>query len=59
MTHALVAAEEKARTLGDTHFETWKQVVAEKDVAARQVLADTEASCTATKQQLDRALSAA
>jgi hypothetical protein len=59
MTQAMAAAEEKARTLGDTHFETWKQVAAEKDAAARHVLVDTEASFAATKQQIDRVLSAA
>ncbi|MDR0630061.1 MAG: hypothetical protein LBG24_10580 [Treponema sp.] len=58
MTQALAAAEEQARTLGDTHFETWKQVVTEKDAAARHVLADTEASFAATKQQIDQALNA-
>jgi hypothetical protein len=59
MTQALAVTEEKARTLGDTHFETWKQAVAEKDTAARQVLVDMEGSFTATKQQIDQTMSAA
>jgi hypothetical protein len=59
MTQALAVAEEKARTLGDTHFETWKQGAAEKDAAARQVLADIEASFGATKRQIDQAMNTA
>jgi chromosome segregation ATPase len=52
MTQALAAAEEKAQALGDTHFETWRQTTAEQDTAARQVLADMEASFATTKQQV-------
>jgi hypothetical protein len=59
MTQALVAAEEKAMTLGDSHFETWKQTVAEKDAAAQQVLAAMEGSFTATKQQIEQVMSTA
>ncbi|MHB9293284.1 hypothetical protein Holit_02405 [Hollandina sp. SP2] len=59
MTQALAAAEEKAMTLEDTHFETWKQAVAEKDAAARHVLVDMERSFAATKQQIDQTLNAA
>jgi hypothetical protein len=59
MTQALAAAEEKAMTLGDAHFETWKQAAAEKDAAAQHVLADMERSFAATKQQIDQALNAA
>jgi hypothetical protein len=59
MTQALAASEDKARSLGDTHFETWRQAAAEQDTAARQVLAELEASFAATKQQVADKLGAA
>jgi chromosome segregation ATPase len=51
MSQAVQQAEAKAAVLGDAHFEAWNQGVAEKEAAARQTLADTEAAFAEAQQR--------
>jgi chromosome segregation ATPase len=59
MAQALSIAEAKARTMGDMHFETWKQAAEEQAATARQILTAMEGSFADTKRQIGDDLTAA